>query len=127
MPIPKHLAYWLGVSQALEITRKRFHKGRETIETVYGITSLSSDQATPERLMNLWRDHWKIENNLHRMRDMAFDEDHSTIRKGSAPQIMAALRNTAIQLMNKINLPMAIVTHLGARFPKQIIKKLQEN
>ncbi|GBP99171.1 hypothetical protein SSP531S_05660 [Streptomyces spongiicola] len=43
--------------------------------------------------------HWEIENRLHWVRDVAFDEDHSQIRTGNAPSIMAALRNTVITLL----------------------------
>jgi hypothetical protein len=45
------------------------------------------------------RDHWSIENQSHGVRDVTFDEDRSQVRKGSLPQVMAALRNTAIGLM----------------------------
>ncbi len=127
MPIPAHLKDWPGVSQAMEITRKRYRKGKESVEIAYAITSLCAEKTTPEQLMKLWRDHWGIENGLHRTRDMAFDEDRSTLRKGSSPQIMAAIRNTAIQIAKKCNLSIAMATHIGARFPKQIIKILREN
>lgn len=127
MPIPQHLKAWPGVEQALEITRKRYSKGKESCETAYAITSLSPKDADPQRLMQLWRNHWGIENRLHRTRDMTFDEDRSTLRKGNSPQIMAALRNTAIHMAKKFNLSLPLVAHLGARFPKRIIKLLKEN
>jgi predicted transposase YbfD/YdcC len=44
------------------------------------------------------RGHWRIENRLHWVRDVTFDEDRSTVRCGSTPQVMVALRNTAIAL-----------------------------
>lgn len=100
---------------------------KETVEVVYAITSLTSQKASARKLMDLIRDHWKIENNLHRMRDMAFDEDRATIRKGNTPQVMAALRNMVIQMANKFDNSMAFVQHLGARFPKRIIKSLAQN
>ena len=127
MDMPFHLKEWQGVHQALELTRKRYRKGKESVEVVYAITSLCHEKADPKRLMELWRDHWGIENGLHRTRDMAFDEDRSTLRKGSSPQIMAAMRNTAIQVAKKSNLSIAMATHIGARFPKRIIKILREN
>lgn len=127
MSIPAHLKDWTGVSQALQLTRKRYKKGKESVGVAYAITSLCSKKATPKRLMQLWRDHWGVENGLHRTRDMAFDEDRSTVRKGNSPQIMAAMRNTAIQVAKKCNLSIAMATHIGARFPKRIIKILQEN
>jgi predicted transposase YbfD/YdcC len=65
-------------------------------ETVYGVTSLSAQRATPAQLNGLWRKHWTIENKLHWVLDVTFNEDRSTVRTKSAPQVMAALRNVAI-------------------------------
>jgi predicted transposase YbfD/YdcC len=60
-----------------------------------GITALSAAQAGPERLAHLVRDHWGIEA-LHHIRDVTYDEDRSQLRQGSAPQVLAGLRNLAI-------------------------------
>ena len=68
-------------------------------ETVYGITSLSPEQADASRLQHLVRCHWHIENRSHWVRDVTFGEDHSQVRCGNIPQVMAAFRNTAIGLM----------------------------
>lgn len=64
-----------------------------------GLTALSAAQASPERLNWLVRDHWGIEA-MHWLRDLDFDEDRSQLRRGSAPQIMAGLRNLAIGLIH---------------------------
>lgn len=64
-----------------------------------GLTALSAAQASPERLNWLVRDHWGIEA-MHWLRDLNFDEDRSQLRRGSAPQIMAGLRNLAIGLIH---------------------------
>jgi predicted transposase YbfD/YdcC len=45
------------------------------------------------------RGHWAIENSVHHVRDVTFDEDRSRIRTSAAPQIMATLRNTVISLL----------------------------
>ena len=45
------------------------------------------------------RGHWHIENRSHWVRDVTFDKDRSQVRIGNIPQVMAALRNTAIGLM----------------------------
>ena len=66
---------------------------------VYGVTSLSSERATPGRVLELVRGHWAIENKSHWVRDVTFDEDRSQVRGGTIPQVMAALRNTAIGLL----------------------------
>jgi predicted transposase YbfD/YdcC len=74
--------------------------GRKTIEElVVGITSLSSEQASPERILTLNRGEWEIENRLHYVRDMTYDEDRSQVRKGNRPQAMASIRNLAISLL----------------------------
>ncbi len=43
--------------------------------------------------------HWGIENSLHWVRDVVFDEDRSQVRTGNAPRVMATLRSTAISLL----------------------------
>lgn len=67
-------------------------------ETAYGVTSLSAEVAPPKRLLDLSRGHWHIENRLHWVRDVTFDEDRSQVRKGSGPRVLATLRNLAISL-----------------------------
>lgn len=68
-------------------------------EIVQGITSLSADKASPSRLLEIVRGHWSIENSLHHVRDVTFDEDRSQVRKKAGPQVMATLRNLAISLL----------------------------
>lgn len=69
------------------------------METVYGVTSLSSQRATPAQVLAHNRGHWEIENRLHHVRDMAYDEDRSQVRRGRRPHAMATLRNVAISLL----------------------------
>jgi hypothetical protein len=73
--------------------------GKFRTETVYGVTSLKPDDATPQRLLGLSRGHWSIENRLHWVRDVTFDEDRSRVRKYAGPQVMASIRNLAISLL----------------------------
>lgn len=67
-------------------------------EVAYGITSLTKKKAHRRRLLELNRGHWSIENKVHWVRDVTFDEDRSRVRTGKAPQVMAALRNLALNL-----------------------------
>jgi predicted transposase YbfD/YdcC len=92
---------WPGLAQVFEIGRHvMFPKtGKERVEVVYGVTSLCPERATPERLLALVRGQWQIENKSHWVRDVTFDEDRSQVRCGNIPQVMAALRNTAIGLL----------------------------
>ena len=98
---------WPGSQQVFEIHRTRFERttGKLHEETVYGITSLSTTRADPTRLMELIRGHWSIENNLHWVRDVVFDEDRSQVRKGNTPQVMTAVRNTAISALRLAGKP----------------------
>lgn len=71
------------------------------MEIAYGITSLTSENASPERLLELNRMHWGIENSLHWVRDETFGEDRSQIRSGNAPRVMATIRNLAITILRR--------------------------
>jgi hypothetical protein len=91
---------WAGLKQGFELTRQRTIKGVTTVETVYGITSLTPERAAAASLQKLARGHWDMENGLHYRRDVTMGEDASRIRKGAAPQVMAALRNSVIHVLN---------------------------
>ncbi len=94
---------WIGfphVRQTIRLTRDRIdHRtGAATREQVYAITSLSPEDTSAAELAALIRGHWGIENRLHWVRDVTYDEDRSQIRTGNAPRVMAALRNLAISI-----------------------------
>ena len=80
-------------------------KGISTVEVSYFITSLTRDRADAGRLAELIRGHWKIENRLHYVRDVAMGEDACRVRTGSSPQVLAALRNSALHLLENANAP----------------------
>ena len=91
---------WPGLAQVFEVDVTITQKtGKERAEVVYGVTSLRPERATPERLLALVRGQWQIENKSHWVRDVTFDEDRSQAHCGNIPQVMAALRNTAIGLL----------------------------
>jgi predicted transposase YbfD/YdcC len=94
-------SHWPGLAQVFEVGRHVIIQktGQERVEVVYGVTSLNPERATPGRVLDLVRGHWHIENKSHWVRDVTFDEDRSQVRCGSIPQVMAALRNTAIGLL----------------------------
>jgi predicted transposase YbfD/YdcC len=93
---------WKGLQQGFELTRERTEKGKTTVEVVYGITSLSRERADADRLLGLTREHWGIENGSHYRRDVTLGEDQSRVRKGSAPEILAGLRNSIIHLVKDV-------------------------
>jgi predicted transposase YbfD/YdcC len=93
--------WWPGLNQCYKLESQRINSttGEESNEVSYGITSLSREEAGAERLMELNRGHWGIENKSHWVRDVTMDEDRSGVRKGSIAQIMAAMRNAVIGVM----------------------------
>ncbi|MGW4897386.1 ISAs1 family transposase [Kitasatospora sp. NPDC004240] len=87
--------------QAARILRHRTDLATGTVsrQTIYAITDLTSQEASPERLGRLARSQWTIENRLHFVRDTTFAEDASRIRTGHGPANMATLRNLAINAL----------------------------
>jgi predicted transposase YbfD/YdcC len=73
--------------------------GRQTHEARYGITSLPAQVAAADRLLAVARTAWGIENGLHYRRDVTLQEDASQLRRGRAPQVLAALNNTVVSLV----------------------------
>ena len=80
-----------------EVTEMVSQKSR--CETVRGPSSLPVERATPACLLALSRGHWTIENRLHWVRDVTFDEDRSRVRTGAGAQVMASIRNLVISLL----------------------------
>ncbi len=94
-------ADWPGLQQVLKlertVTNKRTRQVRQ--EVSYAVTSLPPARGSAGQLLKLWREHWHIENKLHYVRDVTFDEDRSQVRTGSIPQVMAAFRNLTISIL----------------------------
>jgi predicted transposase YbfD/YdcC len=79
-------------------TRTDLATGKRSREIVYAITSLDHRQADPGLLADWLQNHWGIENRVHHVRDVTHGEDASRIRTGTGPQLLAALRNTDLNL-----------------------------
>jgi len=93
---------WKGLKQGFELTRERTIQGKRTVEVVYGITSLSPEKADAQKLLTHLRDHWRIENELHYVRDVTLGEDACRVRSGNAPQVLAGLRNAVVHLLAQV-------------------------
>ncbi len=93
------------------------------MEVVYGVTSLTRDRADAARLLGLVRSHWGIENGRHHVRDVTFREDAGRVRSGSAPQVLASLRNIAVYLLNRVEgaPSVAAATRTVAAKPEQTL------
>ena len=93
---------WCDVAQVFQLQRRITRRQRTTTETVYGITSLSSQVAPPKRLLHLIRQYWQIENRLHWRRDVTLGEDACTVSRGQAPQVLATLNNVILALVDRL-------------------------
>ena len=88
-------------SPICRIERTRELKDRCSREVIYAITGLPAAKLDPAALLQLSRDHWQIENCLFHVRDVTFKEDASRVRSGSAPKIMAEIRNAALTMIRR--------------------------
>ena len=93
-------ADWPGLGQCFKLVRERTVNGKTTVETVFGITSLTRDQADAPRLLKLVRQHWGIEM-LFWVRDVTFGEDACRVRTGGGPATLADLRNAAFTILDQ--------------------------
>ena len=102
--LQQHLG-WSSVRQVFRVVRECAWTDRSTgehrtsREVAYGITDLTRDQANAARLLHLNRDHWGIENSVFYVRDEAFGEDRSRVRRQSAPEVLAGFRNAALNIL----------------------------
>jgi predicted transposase YbfD/YdcC len=118
---------WIGFAGAAQVAQLRrtvTKNGKKTVEVVYLITS---DRAASPGTLAAWvRGHWEIENRLHWVRDVTYQEDKSLVRTGNAPRVMASLRSLAISLLRldgHANIAAANRHH--ARDPQRTLKLLQ--
>ena len=91
---------WPWARQVCKIERVSERKGKLSREVRYAITSLGEEVGAGQLLTHV-RGHWGIENRLHYVRDVTFGEDASQVRTGSAPEVMAALRNAVISVLRQ--------------------------
>ncbi len=88
---------WVGLRSILAVTAERHLKEKTERETRYFISSLNATD--PKRLGHAVRAHWSVENNLHWVLDIAFDEDRSRARKGYSAANLAIIRHIVLNLI----------------------------
>lgn len=98
----KDYVNWPYLQQVFRIERRflRIRDGKVMEEVRYGLTSLTADEASPERLLELVRAHWSIENGLHYRRDETFREDRCRLT-GQGARAMAVLNNLVLGLLRR--------------------------
>ncbi len=89
---------WKGLCSIIKIEAERYIKstGETQRETRYYISSLQGDAQQSNRSI---RDHWKIENSLHWILDVAFKEDQDRKRTGNAAQNFSVINRIALNLL----------------------------
>ena len=115
-----------GVGQIFAVRRETRHvkSGKRSCETAYGVTSLTPQAASPERLLTLNRGHWTIEA-AHHILDWSFDEDRCRIRSGYGPENMTLLRRFAIGVIKGRGLVVAETMRNLARKPRRVLDFLK--
>jgi predicted transposase YbfD/YdcC len=99
---------WPGLAQVYRLERQFqwWRSGRcyrTSCEVEFGITSLSREKITPERLLGYRRNHWGIETGLHYRRDVTFKEDATRMTIGNTGKVMASINNLVIALIRQAN------------------------
>jgi len=94
---------WPFLQQVFKLERsvKILKIGQTRREIIYGITSLSAEQASPKQLLEMLRSYWGIENGLHYRRDVTLREDETHFTKDSAAHIMSIINNIILGLISK--------------------------
>ena len=87
---------WPGVAQVGQVEGVVVKDGKTTTEVRTFLTGVPRSEAGAGQLLKWVRGHWSIENRSHYVRDVTMGEDASRVRKGSGPQVIAALRNATI-------------------------------
>lgn len=90
---------WVGLRTLVCIERERTVGGKTSRERGYCITSLPAGHI--RKIARTIRGHWSVENALHWSLDVAFQEDASRIRSGSAAENFALLRRIALTLLRQ--------------------------
>jgi predicted transposase YbfD/YdcC len=94
---PDERKHWLGLRSLVEVTSTReLNNGSKSTEKRYYLTSHAPDA---QKLLDLVRRHWGIENRCHWVLDVTFNEDQCRVRMGHAAQNLALLRKLTLNLL----------------------------
>ncbi len=95
---------WPYAEQVFKLERefKQTNTGKLTHEVVYGITSLTTQEAGAARLLEITRSHWGIESGLHYRRDVTLHEDRCRVRTGHAAHAVAVINNLVLGLFARL-------------------------
>jgi predicted transposase YbfD/YdcC len=89
---------WRGLMSVGMAESERHINGKVSKEVRYFICSISADAKVFSQAV---RKHWSIENQLHWVLDVSFNEDLSRVRRGNAAENMSVLRHLVLNLLKK--------------------------
>lgn len=109
---------WPDVQQVVrrETERLEIKTGKYSREVSYGLISLPPHQAGAALIEQFWRGHWTIENQIHYVRDVTFNEDAGHAAQGNTAHVLATFRNALLMLFRTAkwrSIPDALA-HYGA-------------
>jgi len=90
---------WPGLRSIAKVERARTVDGETSRETAYVISSLPGRCA--QRIGQVVRNHWRVENELHWTLDVAFNEDGCRVRVANAAENLARVRRIALMLLKQ--------------------------
>ena len=86
----------MGFPHAAQVARldriRELKGGKQEVQTVWVVTSLTAQQANAERLLELVRTYWSIENGTHYRLDVSAGEDRCRVRHPVAATVFGILR-----------------------------------
>jgi predicted transposase YbfD/YdcC len=92
------LEKWPGLQSVTMVDSIRDINGKITREQRYYISSLPAEA---DKIGNAVRGHWGIENSLHWVLDVVFNEDKARNRKGNSAANMTIIRHMAVNMVKK--------------------------
>ncbi len=119
---------WCGIEQVFRIERVVSKRELSSRQVVYGITSLSPQQAGPGEIGRIVRAHWAIENRLHWRRDVTLGEDASQVRTAQVPAMVALLNSAVLTLMDLLQISnVAAARRRFAACPAEALRLVMED
>jgi len=116
---------WPGLQSVIVVVRDRTVGEQNSCEKHYYI---SSRKMTAKKFLQGVRGHWGIENSLHWVLDVVFDEDRSRVRKDHGPDNFGLLRRIAISMLKAEQSPGSIqVKRLRAGWEDSFMERILLN
>lgn len=91
------LKEWPGIKSIVKVDSIREIGTQSSSESRYYISSIGHSDVS--KIGHATRSHWGIENSLHHVLDVTFDQDKSRVRKDHAPENFAVLRQFALNIL----------------------------